>query len=157
MLQASITTGQESSFNFAQGRQRAIRYLKRLIDQKESEGNDALNLRQQLLKVKALKTYPIDSGQLVKVGIVPKAKILKSHLREFFPNTHFSVKCDFYSGGTTIEIFILDGETPEGIESITSIYMDKGSNKNQPEYDNVVETNDMRKKVKSHATEKTKK
>lgn len=132
------------TFTFIRGRCKAMIYLQDEIKKFEKSHQPTAILKDQLEKIKKLETYPISSKQLRRVGIIPKAKLLKAHLVDEYSNTIFSVKCSFRSGGTIINVFILDGEDPLGIEKIIDLYMDEGDDPEKKDFDNVIHITDMR-------------
>lgn len=145
-MQSIVHAENKSSFIFARARCKAMIYLQRAMQERESENQDTTLLKNQLLKLKALKDYPKDQQELRGILIVSKAKILKGHLSVAFPNTKFSVRCDFYSGGKTIQVYILAGKTPVDINKVTELYMEKSNNDmaDVVEYDRYVEVIDKR-------------
>jgi hypothetical protein len=140
-VQATINA-EQSNFPYWRARQQAIVHLEEEIIEREKRNRGGIeSLKDQIHRLKVLAGFPTDSKQLRCIGIISKAKIMKAHLKKFFPQTKFSVKCDFYDG-RTIYVHIIDGDDPIEIKTITDLYMDKGSE--SVDYDNFVEILDER-------------
>lgn len=50
------------------------------------------------------------------------AKLIRSALREAFPDTRFSVRLSRYSGGSSIDVYWTDGPTAEMVECIAGAF-----------------------------------
>jgi len=98
--------------------------------------------------VKELKNFPTDSSQLRNLGVDHKAKILRLHLKHAFPETKFSVRIEYYSGGSAIRCHWKGGgKYPYGAYAISKIYSDSGKTDIQSDYfdvDNYVDMYDIR-------------
>ena len=143
--EAKMTTIlEESSFTFTRGRCKAMIYLRKDIQKRQAKSLDVTPQLNQLKMLKELKSYPINPEQLRGVHICSKAKILKAHLQEAFPKTKFSVRCDFFSGGKLIQINILKGQTPIGIEKINELYTEKTIQNGIESFERYIEVIDKR-------------
>jgi hypothetical protein len=137
----------QSSFTFTRARCKGMIYLRKEIQKKQAKSLDITPQLSQLQKLKSLTNYPTSPEQLRGVHICSKAKILKAHLSEAFPKTKFSVRCDFFSGGKLIQINILKGQSPTGIEKINELYAEKTIHNGIESYERYVEVIDKRSEI----------
>jgi len=98
--------------------------------------------------VKNLDGYPQHSSQLRSVGVRYKAPIMKAHLQDVYPESKWSVKTQYYSGGSSINAgWAGGGPYPYGASSIKELYSDSGATDLQTDYfdvDNYVDLYDHR-------------
>ena len=106
--------------------------------------------RKQYNLVNNLDGYPQHSSQLRSVGVSVKAPIMKAHLADSYPDGNWSVRVQYYAGGSSINAGWKGGGTyPYGAEQIASIYHDSGATDSMTDYfdaDNYVHLNDDRSK-----------
>ncbi len=86
-------------------------------------------------KINNLDGFPQDSSQLRGVGVKQKAPILKAHLSTIYPDNKFSVRIEYYSGGSSINVSITGGDAyPYGADKIGDLYKDSGSTNSMVDY-----------------------
>lgn len=77
--------------------------------------------------VTSLKGFPTNGGDIEGLGVRYKAPIMKLHLQEKHPNSKWSVRTEYFSGGSAINAHYLGGEYPYGASEIGSIYSQTGA------------------------------
>lgn len=99
-------------------------------------------------QIKNLDGFPQDSSQLRGVGVRYKAPIMKAHLVNTYPDSKWSVKTKYYSGGSEINAsWMGGGGYPYGANKIKELYTNSGSTDIQVDYfdvDNYVDLRDGR-------------
>ncbi len=89
----------------------------------------------KLEKVKALNDYPTKSSDLRSVGVKAKAIFLRAELAEKFPALKFSVRVEYFSMGSAINVRwkgVIEGSPEhkkallETIEAVVYKYSDRG-------------------------------
>lgn len=88
----------------------------------------------QVKLLRHLKSYPNDSKVIRNLDPSAKAKLLKAHLEDAFPNVKFEIKTKRWTKPTII--VRITGMIPTGVEEIVNIYQDKGQT--DLDFDNLV-------------------
>jgi len=124
------------STEFLKGKKLAIKTIQKQIDKSSarSENGSDYSLskwdQDQLTKVNALTTYPKHSEELRNVNIVAKAKLLKTHLQEIYPDRIWSVRSDTYS----IDAEYTGKPISEDLDKIARLYSNSGKTDLQSDY-----------------------
>jgi len=117
--------------------------LKHMGEPKDTYDRNKYNM------VKNLDGYPQHSSQLRSVGVRYKAPIMKAHLQDVYPESKWSVRTEYYSGGSSINAgWTGGGPYPYGASSIKELYSDSGATDLMTDYfdvDNYVDLYDHRK------------
>ncbi|KKK91710.1 hypothetical protein LCGC14_2710210 [marine sediment metagenome] len=97
--------------------------------------------------VQNLDGYPQHSSQLRGVGVKIKSPILKSHLSDVYPDAKWSVRTEYYSGGSSMTAgWKGGGGYPYGADEIIHVYSDRGATDSMVDYfdtDNYASLYDM--------------
>lgn len=109
----------------------------------------------KLAKVKALEDWPANSADLRSIGVKFKAVLLRAELAEKFPLLKFSVRVDYFSMGSAIDVHWKGkpaGVSPEELkvmvdkaEGVVGKYSDAGNTDAMVDYfdyDNFVHFNE---------------
>ena len=116
------------------------------VERRFNDNDDYDRKRRELIQ--NLDGYPQHSSQLRSVGVKIKAPILRAHLSDVYPDAKWSVRTEYYSGGSSISAgWKGGGGYPYGADSIRQIYSDRGATDSMVDYfdtDNYVDLYDLR-------------
>lgn len=91
--------------------------------------------REQYNKIKNLDGYPTHPSQLKNVSVKYKAPIMKSHLADTYPDSTWSVRSQYYSGGSSLHVSWKGGGAyPYGAGKVTKVYSDSGGTNSMVDY-----------------------
>lgn len=111
--------------------------------------------RKEYNQINNLDGYPTHSSQLRGISVKHKSPIMKAHLNDAFPNNKWSVRSEYYSGGSAIQAYWKgEGSYPYGAsDQIAALYSNSGSTNSQVDYfdvDNYVSLFDDRENRHLH-------